>query len=68
MSDLRLALEACRDYREQLDRAIKERDEARECLRETIEVLTVKASGGVYSPSYETVQRWRKAAGLEETK
>jgi len=43
-----------------------ERDEARGCLRDTIESLTVRACGGVYAASHETVQRWRKAAGLEE--
>ena len=41
--------------------ARKQRDDAMEAGLDMLDVLTVKASGGVYSPSEETVQRWRNA-------
>jgi len=50
--------------RDEVERVIRERDEAREALRE------IWQSGDAFLPHVdsETINRWRKAAGWEETK
>ena len=43
------------------DDARKQRDDAMEAGLDMLEVLTVKAAGGVYAPSEEIVRQWRRA-------
>ena len=58
LSDARFEHACCKRW---ADDARKQRNVAMQAGREMLEVLTVKAAGGVYSPDSATVQRWRDA-------
>lgn len=64
LSEANAALACCKVW---ADDARKQRDDAMEAGLDMLDVLTVKAAGGVYSPSEETVQRWRNACTANTT-
>lgn len=55
------------DLERELAATIKQRDAAMEAGRDMLETLTVRAAGGVYEPSCETVSRWRLACTSNPT-
>ena len=49
-----------------VNRLERQISDVRRAGREMLETLTVKSAGGVYSPSAETVARWRAALKEDE--